>query len=116
MTEEKTPIIFVHGAWLHSSSWQPWIELFNKAGYEASAADWPGDSETAAETREHPELVADKGLDDIVDFIADQLRKLDSKPIIMGHSFGGLIVEILAGMGLASAAVAIDPAPMRGVY
>jgi pimeloyl-ACP methyl ester carboxylesterase len=116
MADSKTPVVFIHGLWLHSSSWQNWIDLFNKAGYEAIAADWPGDSQTVAEARENPELVAGKGLDEIVEYHTQQLRKFHTKPIIIGHSFGGLIVEKLAGMGLASAAVAIDPAPIKGVY
>lgn len=115
MADKKTPILFVHGAWLHADSWNNWVELFNKAGYEATAADWPGDSKTVDETRQHPELVADKGLDEIVDYHAEQISMLNSKPVIIGHSFGGLITEELAGRGLAAAAVAIDPAPMRGV-
>lgn len=116
MADSKTPVVFIHGLWLHSNSWQNWVDLFNKAGYQATAADWPGDSKTVAETRKKPELVAGKGLDEIVEHHAQQIRKLGTKPIIIGHSFGGLITEKLAGMGLASAAVAIDPAPMKGVY
>lgn len=116
MAENITSVVFIHGLWLHSSSWQNWIELFSAAGYKAVTADWPGDSKTVAEAREHPELVAGKGLDEIVEYHAEQIRKLGTKPIVIGHSFGGLIVEKLAGMGLVSAAVAIDPAPMKGVY
>jgi pimeloyl-ACP methyl ester carboxylesterase len=116
MPDTKTPVVFIHGLWLHSSSWQNWADLYSKAGYEAITADWPGDSATVAAAREHPELVAGKGLDEIVEYHAQQLRKFSKKPIIIGHSFGGLIVEKLAGMGLASAAVAIDPAPMKGVF
>src|SRR5258708_1417010 len=108
MADVKTPIVFIHGLWLHSSSWQNWVNLFNKAGYEAIAADWPGDSKTVAAARKNPELVAGKGLDEIVEYHAQQLRKLGTKPIVIGHSFGGLIAEKLAGMGLVSASVAID--------
>ncbi|MEO8104895.1 MAG: alpha/beta fold hydrolase [Candidatus Saccharibacteria bacterium] len=110
------PIVFVHGLWLHSTSWQNWIELFNDAGYPTLAASWPGDAPTVAEARLYPELVANKGLDEIVNYHAAQIRELGTKPIIIGHSFGGFIVEKLAGLGLAAATVAIDPAPMKGVY
>jgi alpha-beta hydrolase superfamily lysophospholipase len=109
-------VVFIHGLWLHSSSWQPWVDHFNAAGYEALTLDWPGDSATIAAARANPELVANKGLDEIVEYHAEQIRKLGGKPIIIGHSFGGLIVEKLAGMGLAAAAVAVDPAPMKGVF
>jgi pimeloyl-ACP methyl ester carboxylesterase len=108
--------MFVHGLWLHSSSWQPWIDYFEKSGYQAMVADWPGDAETVEQAREHPEAVAGKGLDEIVEYHAEQIRKLKTKPIIIGHSFGGLIAERLAGEGLGTASVAIDPAPMKGVY
>jgi non-heme chloroperoxidase len=115
-TKNKTPVVFIHGLWLHASSWQNWVDTFNEAGYEAMTADWPGDSATVKEARVYPERVAGKGLDDIVGFHAEQIRELGTKPIVIGHSFGGLIAEKLAGMGLAAAAVAIDPAPMKGVF
>jgi len=116
MTAQKAPVIFIHGLWLHASSWQAWIEQFAAAGYDATAASWPGDSATVQEARDNPDLVAGKGLEEIVAYHAEQVRTLPTKPIIIGHSFGGLIAERLAGMGLAAASVAIDPAPMKGVY
>jgi pimeloyl-ACP methyl ester carboxylesterase len=116
MANEKTPVVFIHGLWLHSSSWQPWINRFNEAGYEASSLDWPGDAHTVKLARENPQSVADKGLDEIVEFHAQQIRRLGTKPVIIGHSFGGLIAERLAGIGLALATIALDPAPMKGVY
>lgn len=117
MTEKQTiPVVFVHGLWLHASSWENWVKAFNDAGYQAMAAEWPGDAKSVAETREHPESLANKGIDEVVEYHAEQIRKLGAKPIIIGHSFGGLITEKLAGMGLATAAVAIDPAPMKGVF
>jgi alpha-beta hydrolase superfamily lysophospholipase len=117
MTSSPKPsITFVHGLWLHSTSWKSWIDYFKKAGYNATALDWPGDSPTVKEARENPDSVANKGLDEIVTHHADQIKKLSAKPIIIGHSFGGLIAEKLAGMGASVAAIAIDPAPMKGVY
>jgi non-heme chloroperoxidase len=113
---ERRPVIFIHGLWLHPSSWEPWIEHFDAAGYDAGATTWPGDSATVPLTRAYPEVEANHGLEEIVEFHANQIRGLPEKPIIIGHSFGGLIAEKLAGMGLASATVAIDPAPMRGVF
>jgi pimeloyl-ACP methyl ester carboxylesterase len=114
--QQPQQVVFIHGLWLHSSSWRPWVERFNESGYEATTVDWPGDSATVPEARDYPEKVAGKGLDDIVDYHAEQIAKLNARPVLIGHSFGGLIVEKLAGMGLASATVAIDPAPMKGVF
>lgn len=109
-------VVFIHGLWLHGSSWQAWVEHFKQAGYEAAALDWPGDLPTVAETQKNTGEIAGKGLDEIVSYHAEQIQKLGSKPVVIGHSFGGLIAEKLAGMGLASATVAIDPAPMKGVF
>jgi pimeloyl-ACP methyl ester carboxylesterase len=110
-----TPVLFVHGLWLHASSWSPWVEMFSAAGYEASAPGWPGDPETVAEAREHPEAIANHGIDDVVGHYAEVIAGLGAKPILIGHSFGGTIVEKLLGQGLGAAAVAIDAAPIKGV-
>jgi non-heme chloroperoxidase len=110
-----TPVVFVHGLWLHAESWSPWIDAFNEAGYSASAVGWPGDGDTVAETRAAPERVAGHGLAELVDHHAAAIGKLDRKPIVVGHSFGGLIAQRLLTDGAAAAAVAIDPAPAKGV-
>jgi non-heme chloroperoxidase len=111
----KTPVVFVHGLWLLSSSWDRWAELFEKAGYSAVTPGWPDDPETVADAKEHPETFAGKGVGDIADYLEGVIRRLDRKPAIVGHSFGGLLTEILAGRGLAAVSVAISPAPFRGV-
>src|SRR5215467_5148349 len=110
-----TPVVFVHGLWLHAESWGPWVEHFNAAGYEATAPGWPGDADTVAETRANADRVAGHGIDEVVDHYAGIIRTLEAQPIVVGHSFGGLIVQRLLGQGLAAAAVAIDPAPIKGV-
>jgi pimeloyl-ACP methyl ester carboxylesterase len=115
MTAARTPVVFIHGLWLHASSWDPWVELFRSAGYDPVAPGWPGEPATVAEAREHPELVADMSINDAVGHYAEIIGALDAEPVIVGHSFGGLFAEKLIGQGLGIAGVAIDPAQMKGV-
>ena len=110
-----TPVVFVHGLWLLPSSWDRWVTLFEEAGYVGVTPGWPDDPNTVAEAKEHPEVFAGKGISQIADYEEAIIRRLDRKPVIMGHSFGGLLTEILAGRGLAVASVAISPAPFQGV-
>ena len=116
MEPANTPVVFVHGLWLHATSWGPWVEFFQEAGYAPVAPGWPGDADTVEETRSHPEQVAGKGIDDVVEHYAGIIRGLSAPPIVIGHSFGGLIVQRLLGQDLAAAGVAIDAAPIKGVY
>jgi pimeloyl-ACP methyl ester carboxylesterase len=109
------PVVFVHGLWLHASSWGPWAEVFREAGYEPLTPGWPGDGDTVEETRRDPGRVAGKGIDEVVEHYAQVIAGLDARPVVVGHSFGGLIAQRLLGQDLAAAAVAIDPAPIKGV-
>jgi pimeloyl-ACP methyl ester carboxylesterase len=109
------PAVFVHGLWLLPSSWARWEALFEEAGFTALAPAWPDDPDTVQEANEHPEVFAHKTVGQVADRIEQLVRALERKPVIIGHSFGGLIAQILAGRGLSSATVAIDPAPFRGV-
>ncbi len=115
MTPAGRPVVFIHGLWLHTSSWAPWAELFQAAGYAPLTPGWPGTGDTVEETRQKPDQVAGKGIDDIVSHYAQIIRRLETPPIVIGHSFGGLIAQRLLGEDLAAAAVAIDPAPIKGV-
>jgi non-heme chloroperoxidase len=115
MTSAGRPVVFVHGLWLHATSWGPWVEFFGAAGYAPLAPGWPGDADTVEGTRSQPDQVAGKGIDDVVEHYARIIADLDSPPIVIGHSFGGLIAQRLLGQDLAAAAVAIDPAPIKGV-
>jgi non-heme chloroperoxidase len=115
MTQPGKPAVFVHGLWLHASSWDPWLELFREAGYAATAPGWPGDADTVAEARRDPGRVADRGIDAVVDHYARIIRGLQAPPVVIGHSFGGLIAQRLLGQDLAAAGVAIDAAPIKGV-
>ncbi len=110
-----TPVVFVHGLWLHATSWNPWLELFRAAGYAPIAPSWPGEAATVQETRDNADQVANFGIDDITNHVADVIASLSSPPIIIGHSFGGLIAEKLLGQDKGIAAIAIDPAQIKGV-
>lgn len=110
-----TPVVFVHGLWLLADSWDGWASLFAENGYAPVAVDWPGDQASYAEAHATPDSLAGTSVADVADHVAEVIAGLDTKPVVIGHSFGGLLVQMIAGRGLASAAVAIDPAPSRGV-
>lgn len=111
----KTPVVFVHGLWLLSSSWRPWRDLFEEHGFATLAPGWPDDPATVAEAREHPEVFARKMVQQVTDHYLDAIRVLNRTPAVVGHSFGGLIAQKIAGEGVAAATVAIDNAPFKGV-
>jgi non-heme chloroperoxidase len=110
-----TPVVFVHGLWLLPSSWDRWAGVFEEAGYTTLQPGWPDDPETVEEANAAPEVFAHKSVGQVADHFEAIIRSLDRKPAIVGHSFGGLLTQILAGRGLAAVSVAIDPAPFRGV-
>ncbi len=111
----RTPVVFVHGLWLLPSSWDRWAKVFEDNGYTTLTPGWPDDPETVEEAKAHPEVFAGKSVGQVADHFETIIRGLTRKPAIVGHSFGGLLTQILAGRGLAAATVAIDPAPFRGV-
>ena len=111
----KRSVVFVHGLWLLPSSWDRWGELFEGAGYAALSPGWRDDPDTVQEAKEHPEVFAKKSIGRVADHFDEVIQGLKKKPAIIGHSFGGLMTEILAGRGLAATSVAISPAPFRGV-
>lgn len=110
-----TPVVFVHGLWLLPSSWDRWATHFEQAGYAPVSLSWPDDPETVAEANARPEVFAGKTVGEVADHTAKLIGTLERKPAVVGHSFGGLITQIIAGRGLSAASVAIDPAPFRGV-
>jgi pimeloyl-ACP methyl ester carboxylesterase len=111
----KTPVVFIHGLWLLPSSWDRWIEVFAEAGYAPLAPGWPDDPQTVEEANANPDSFAKKTVGQVADHFQEAIEKLERKPAVVGHSFGGLLAEIIAGRGLAEASVAISPAPFRGV-
>jgi pimeloyl-ACP methyl ester carboxylesterase len=114
-TSQRTPVVFIHGLWLLSNSWDRWRAVFEEAGFTTLAPGWPDDPDTVNEANQHPEVLAHKTVGQVADHFEDVVRKLSTKPVLIGHSFGGLLTQILAGRGLATVSVAIDPAPFRGV-
>jgi pimeloyl-ACP methyl ester carboxylesterase len=111
----RTPVVFIHGLWLLSSSWERWAAVFEEAGYAAVSPGWPDDPQTVEEANANPGVFARKTVGQVADHFDDVIGGLERKPAIVGHSFGGLLTQILAGRGLAEVSVAVDPAPFRGV-
>jgi len=111
----RPPVVFVHGLWLLSSSWQNWRDLFEESGYTTIAPGWPDDPATVEEAREKPEAFAHKMVQQVTDHYLEAIRRLDRAPAVVGHSFGGLIAQKIAGEGAAAVTVSIDNAPFKGV-
>ncbi|HKB47037.1 MAG TPA: alpha/beta hydrolase [Ktedonobacterales bacterium] len=109
------PVVFVHGLWLLASSWDRWRTLFEEKGYTTLAPGWPDDPDTVEEAKQDPEAFAHKHIKQVTDHYVDAIRQLKTKPAVIGHSFGGLIAQRLAGEGVSVVTVAVDPAPFRGV-
>lgn len=116
MSPEPRPVVFVHGLWMHASSWQPWIDVFASRGYIPIAPGWPGDGATVAVTREHPDRLNNVGLDEITRHYRTIVEALPAPPIVIGHSFGGLIAQKLLADGVVSGAVAVAPTQFAGVF
>ncbi|MGY1695509.1 alpha/beta hydrolase [Geodermatophilus sp. SYSU D00814] len=110
-----TPVVLVHGLWLLPSSWAPWVEFLQAAGHPTLTPDWPDDPETVEQARADPDVLARKSLRQIADHTAEVVGALDRRPVVMGHSTGGLLAQVLAGRGLSAVTVAIDPGVFRGV-
>jgi pimeloyl-ACP methyl ester carboxylesterase len=108
-------VVFIHGLWLLASSWDRWAEHFAQAGYAPVSPGWPDDPDTVEEALANPEVFADKTIGQVAEHYSSVIGRLSNKPAVIGHSFGGLLAQIVAGRGLAAVTVAIDPAPFRGI-
>jgi pimeloyl-ACP methyl ester carboxylesterase len=115
MPETKAPVVFIHGLWLHATSWGSWQALFAERGYESFALGWPGDPDTVEAARANPDSIANHGIDDVTDHYADFIDQLPARPILIGHSFGGMIAEKLLGLDYGATAIGIDAAQIKGV-
>src|SRR3984957_10460975 len=115
MNTTRTPVVFIHGLWLHASSWAPWVDLFTEEGYSPVAPGWPGVPETVELARADPDRIAGYGIEEVATHYAGIIDKLPARPILIGHSFGGMIAEKPLGQGLGAAAIAIDAAQIKGV-
>src|ERR1700728_3463159 len=115
MANKPNPVIFIHGLWLHASSWDPWQEFFRDAGYDTVAPGWPGDQDSVELARANPDSVANQGIDEVTDHYSTIIDSLTGPPVIVGHSFGGMIAEKLLGLGYGAGAIAIDAAQIKGV-
>jgi non-heme chloroperoxidase len=111
----REPVVFIHGLWLLPSSWDRWAAVFEEAGYAPLTPGWPDDPQTVEQANAKPEVFAHKSVGQVADHFAEVIGELDKKPAVVGHSFGGLLTQIIAGRGLSAASVAVDPAPFRGV-
>jgi len=111
----KTPVVFIHGLWLLPSSWAKWVDFFKQAGYATLTPDWPDDPETVEQARANPSVLAKKTLKQVADHTIEIIKALHKKPVLVGHSTGGLLAQMLAGQGLSVTTVAIDPGVFRGV-
>ena len=112
----KRTVVFIHGLWLHSSSWQAWMDFFSQHDYPVLNPGWPGDGRTVEGSRKNGQNIGNRGVKEVADSYAAIIGTLNQPPIIIGHSFGGLIAQILLGRGMAAAGIAIDPAPMKGIW
>jgi pimeloyl-ACP methyl ester carboxylesterase len=115
MTADRPPVVFIHGLWLHAASWAPWAELFRNVGYEAITPGWPGDPDTVEAARANPDALADHGIDEVTGHYGKIIEQLPTAPVLVGHSFGGMIAEKLLGEGYGAGAIAIDAAQIKGV-
>ncbi|MBJ8341959.1 alpha/beta hydrolase [Antrihabitans sp. YC3-6] len=110
------PVVFVHGMWLHAAVWEPWRRLFEQRGYATIAPGWPGEADTASLTRSNADDLNKIGLAAITDHYEAIIADLPATPVVVGHCFGGLVAQRLLARGFARAAIAIAPAPFRGIW
>ena len=112
---DQIPLMLIHGAWLSTRSWENYADYFATRGFAVSAPEWPRKRGDVEELRESAEASAGLGVQEIIDHYEQLIRALDQAPVLIGHSYGGLFVELLLDRGLGRAGVAMSPAPPKGI-
>ncbi|MEM7142266.1 MAG: alpha/beta hydrolase [Actinomycetota bacterium] len=111
----RQPVVLIHGLWLLAGSWHAWEARLEESGFGVISIDWPGDPADVAAARANPADLAGTKVQDVVAKTEAVVDALERAPVLIGHSFGGLVAQIVAGTGLAAATIAIDPAPFKGI-
>jgi len=114
-TRPAGTIVLIHGLWLTPRGWEHWVDRYSKLGYEVLAPAWPGMEVEVEELRRDPSVMNGLGVVEVADHYESIIRTLPEEPIIIGHSFGGLVTQILLDRGVGSAGVALHPGPIKGV-
>jgi alpha-beta hydrolase superfamily lysophospholipase len=114
-SSQPNAIVLIPGLWLSATSWEHWVERYQNRGFQVLTPNWPGLEGDIQALRDDPSAADDIGFEEVTDHFEKVVRGLDRPPIIMGHSFGGSVVEILLDRGLGAVGVAIDPGPVKGV-
>jgi alpha-beta hydrolase superfamily lysophospholipase len=109
------PMVLIHGAWLSARSWENYADYFGQRGFAVSAPEWPRKQGDVEEMRETADESAGLGVQEIVDHYAALIAEYEEPPVLLGHSYGGLFVELLLDRGLGRAGVALSPAPPKGI-
>jgi len=109
-------VVLIHGLWMTPLSWEYWANHYTERGYNVYAPSWPGMERDVRALRRDPESYADIGFKQIVDHYEKLVIDLEYAPIIIGHSFGGLVVQALLDRGLGCCGVAIASAPIKGIW
>src|SRR3954462_7710408 len=108
-------IVLIHGLWMTPRCWERWIAHYEAGGHRVLAPAYPGLEVEVEALRADPSPIEALTVPGVVEHYEDVVAGLDAPPILMGHSFGGLIVQLLLDRGHGAAGVAIDPVPPEGV-
>jgi pimeloyl-ACP methyl ester carboxylesterase len=111
----RNAVVFIHGLWLHASSWDRWVDLFAAHGYAAVAPGWPGDEPTVGATRRGPSALSSRGILDVTEHYARVTEGFTARPVLIGHGLGGLLALTLATQTHAAGVIAIDGLPVTAM-